>query len=407
MHVIFVEPAFPSNQAQFVRALKQVGATVSAIGEAPYHALPSKLKEWLTWYEQVPTVCDLGSMYQATRKLQQRGWIDRLEAVVEAHVLVTAEVREKCGIPGTSLETTHACRDKPTMKEILRRKGIPCAASTGASTPEEVKAFIDEVGYPVIVKPRDGAGAAGTYRIDDEAAYDRVMVESGLAERSFPVAVEEFLSGHEGFWDTITYRGNIRHEFISHYYPNVLHAMRTRWISPHICVTNRIDSPGYDAVKKLGRRVLEALNINTAATHMEWFMTPKGLMFSEIGCRPPGVGAWDLYNVANEMDLYAEWARMVCGIPPRDFPSRRYASGHVNLRPTQNGRIVAYEGKDALFRDLGGFVTESHFPPVGSPTMPVESGYKANAWVRFRHPDYDTLREMLTRVGERVKVHAG
>jgi hypothetical protein len=43
----------------------------------------------------------------------------------------------------------------------------------------------------------------------------------------------------------------------------------------------------------------EALGIGTAATHMEWFFGPKGLKFSEIGCRPPGVGHWDVYCAAN------------------------------------------------------------------------------------------------------------
>jgi hypothetical protein len=41
---------------------------------------------------------------------------------------------------------------------------------------------------------------------------------------------------------------------------------------------------------------------------MEWFFGPKGLKFSEIGCRPPGVGVWDLYAAANEIDIYREWA---------------------------------------------------------------------------------------------------
>jgi formate-dependent phosphoribosylglycinamide formyltransferase (GAR transformylase) len=406
VHVVLVEPAFPSNQCRFVTALKGVGAAVSAIGEAPYESLPQFLRDALTWYEQVPTVCDLGSMYNATRRLQKRGWIDRMESTVEAHVLVAAEVREKCGIPGTSLEVTHHCRDKPTMKAVLRKAGIPCAASTGATCPDEVLAFANEVGYPIIVKPRDGAGAAGAYRIDCEADFEPIMKECGLADRSFPVAVEEFLSGHEGFFDTITVDGRVRHEFISHYHPNVLHAMRTRWISPQITVTNRIDAPGYREVRDMGREVIAALKIRTAPTHMEWFITPKGLMFSEIACRPPGVGAWDLYNSANEMDLYAEWARAICGLPARDFPSRRYASGHITFRPDRDGRVVHYHGKDALFRDLGDFITEHHFPPVGSPTMDVSAGYKANAWIRFRHPNYDTLRELLSRVGDSVQVFA-
>jgi hypothetical protein len=43
---------------------------------------------------------------------------------------------------------------------------------------------------------------------------------------------------------------------------------------------------------------------------------------------------------------------------------------------------------------------------VGSPTQPVEGGYMANAWMRLRHPDYDTLRDIMDTIGKTVKVHA-
>ena len=126
------------------------------------------------------------------------------------------------------------------------------------------------------------------------------------------MAIEEFVEGHEGFYDTLTVGGRVAYDFVSHYYPNVLEAMRTRWISPQIVATNRVHEPGYDEVKEMGRRVTQALGIGTAATHMEWFFGPKGLKFSEIGCRPPGVGQWDSYCAGNEFDLYREWALAVC-----------------------------------------------------------------------------------------------
>lgn len=406
MHVILVEPAFPTNQREFARALKSIGATVSAIGERPPEYLDSELKSWLASYEQVPSVCDQESMYKATRNIQQRGWVDRMEATVEAHMRCAAEVREMCKIPGTSVETTARCRDKPLMKEVLRQAGVPCARSGGITTAAEVKDFIGEVGYPIILKPRDGAGAADTYKISDEAGYDQVMVESGLASRDIDYAVEEFIEGHEGFFDTITVDGKVRHEFITHYYPNVLHGMRTRWISPQFCVTNRIESEGYDEVRKLGRRVIEVLGINTAPTHMEWFITKKGLMFSEIACRPPGVGAWDLYRAANDMDIYVEWARAICGLPAGGVPSRRFATGMVALRPDQDGTIVGHEGEQKLFRDLGDFIIDAHFPTPGTRTQPVGAGYKANAWVQMKHPDYDDLLKMLTTVGEGIQTRA-
>ena len=100
MHVIFVEPVFPANQTRFVEALDDVGASVTAIGEVPGDMLPESLRRRLVGYEQVPSVCDEDSMLAAVRRIQARGWVDRLEATVEAHVLPTARVREAAGIPG-------------------------------------------------------------------------------------------------------------------------------------------------------------------------------------------------------------------------------------------------------------------------------------------------------------------
>ncbi len=316
MHVCFIEPRFPTNQRLFVQALAEIGATVTAIGEGSKASLSDEHKHWLTHYEEVGNVTDQAQVLNAVKTISRAKTIDRLEATVEAHIMTAAHVREAAGIPGTSSRTAFLCRDKPAMKEVLRAGGVPCAASTAASSAAEVRAFAEQVGYPLIVKPRDGAGASGASRVDSDAELEAAL-KALHVDKGRSVAVEEFIEGHEGFFDTLTLRGQVVHEFATHYYPNVLEAMRTRWISPQFIQTNRIDSaPGYAEVKQMGQKVVTLLGIETSATHMEWFSGPKGLKFSEIGCRPPGVRAWDLYNVGNDMDLYREWAMLIAAGRP-------------------------------------------------------------------------------------------
>ena len=103
----------------------------------------------------------------------------------------------------------------------------------------------------------------------------------------------------------------------------------------------------------MGQKVIAALGIGTSATHMEWFFGPKGLKFSEIGCRPPGVRAWDLYGAGNEFDIYREWAMAV--VPRRDRASSRragFAAGIIALRPDRDGRIAGYDGLDEICHAL-------------------------------------------------------
>ncbi len=406
MHVVFIEPRFPGNQKLFIKALAQVGATISAIGEGSKASLDDDLRRWLTHYEEVRNVCDPKAVLDAVRFIQRHAHVDRLEATVEAHIMSTAHVREAAGIPGTSVRTSFLCRDKPAMKEVLRAGGVPCAASAAVASPAEALAFVEQHGYPVILKPRDGAGASGAARCDSNADLAAAISALGV-DRGHAVAIEEFIEGHEGFFDTLTLRGQVVHEFATHYYPNVLEAMRTRWISPQFVVTNRIDSaPGYDEVKAMGRRVIELLGIETSATHMEWFAGPKGLKFSEIGCRPPGVRTWDLYGVANDMDLYREWAMLIAAGRPSQYASRRLATGIVALRPDRDGRISHYEGLDAVRQAFGAHFIDWFTPPPGHPTQPVEAGYLANAWIRMKHENFDRLRQMLDAVGQTVRVRA-
>ena len=382
MHVLFVEPAFPRNQREFVRALHGAGARVTAIGESPLEALPDELRHALYQYEQVSSVVDEPSLQAAVERAQEDEAVDRLEATVEAHILPVARVREARGIPGTSVRTAFLCRDKPAMKEALRQAGVACAESTGADSLEEARAFVERVGYPVIVKPRDAAGAAGTWLVRDDAGLVAAARESAL-DHGASVAVEEFVEGHEGFFDTITIGGEIAHHFVSHYYPNVLEAMRTRWISPQIVATNRLSAEGYEEVHALGQKVITALGINTSATHMEWFFGPKGLKFSEIGCRPPGVGAWDLYCMAHEMDVYREWAMAIVHERTSQERSCDYAAGLINLRPEGDGTITGYEGLEIL-DELDDAVMDHRLPPPGTPNSGPNLSYMLRRCGIFR-----------------------
>ncbi len=406
MHVVLVEPSFPLNQREFARGLHDLGATVTGIGERPKDSLDEGLRRWLTHFEQVPNVCDERVMIEKVRWLQAKLPVDRLEATVEAHVMPAARVRAACGVPGTSVGTAFLCRDKPAMKEVLRKGGIACAHSLGSSSREEIRDFAASVGFPLVVKPPAAAGASGTVRVEGMEELDQALGRMGI-DQGAVLAVEEFVEGHEGFYDTLTIRGEVVHDFISHYYPNVLEAMRTRWISPQFIATNRIDTaPDYAEVREMGKKVVALLGIETSATHMEWFFGPKGLKFSEIGCRPPGVRAWDLYCAGNDMDLYREWAAAVVHGRPSQKPSRAYSAGIINLRPDRDGRILGYEGLADIERDFGRWIIDYHLPTPGTPTQGVAEGYMANAWIRMRHPDYDELRRMLNRVGETVKVKA-
>jgi len=405
MHIVLLGPDLFAAFHDFARSLKEVGARVSGIGSTPQPRLRAGLKKHLDAWEAVRSPFDGDEVAGAVRRLAARHPVDALETVEERLIEPAAVARQALGLPGLSVESARLCRDKPAMKEALRVAGLPCAESAAVSSLRELEMFVDRVGYPLVLKPRAGLGSLETFRVDDRPELLRAGVRLGI-DRGESAAVEEFIEGHEGFYDTISVDGEPRLEFISHYYPSVLEALSDRAIAPQIAATNRVDLPTYAELRETGRRVIRALGIGTSATHMEWFFGPKGLKVSEIGARPPGERIWDLYCAGNDLDLYRAWASAVALGRVDQRPSRRNATGSIQVRPDRDGKVTGYEGLEEVFKRCGEFVFAHEIPASGRKTVPISKGYLANAWFRLRHPDYDTLREMMTWIGRTLRAHA-
>jgi len=410
MHVVHINPHFPAAQPGFARALSALGAKVSAIGEVPYEHLPANVRGWISDYEHCPDVKNDDAILAAARRINSRNRIDRLEATIEFQMIAAAKAREALGIPGQSLEDVVICRDKVAMKKALQKKGIRCAQTASLEKQGDAEKFVKKYGYPVIIKPRDSAGADDTFKIDTDEQLAEVVAQLKVGKGGRDCSIEEFMDGAEGFYDTLVVNGKIVFEGICFYYPNVLHAMRTRWISPQIVTVNKIDDPEYDEIRQLGADVIKALGIKFAATHQEFFYGPKGVIFSEIGARPPGCNWWNVYNWANEFDLFTEWGKGLLGLPVNPKPSRRYAAGLVSVRPNQDGIIRGYSGveqvKERCAGCLGPDYAPFYLPDVGQKTSPVGYGFIAHAYVHVRHEELSQVRGMLDYVGENLKIWA-
>ena len=403
-HVAFVGPDIFSAYVDMVRGLKQAGALVTGIGHTPKSRLEPELRDRLDHYEHVPNLTSAGAVFKAVKKVNRVRSVDLLETGDESLVLPVAQAREALELPGLTVRSATLCRDKPAMKEALRRVGVPCAASAAVSSLAELRTFVEREGFPVILKPRAALGGIGTYRANNVAELEQAANRLDLPKGN-SVAVEEFVEGHEGFYDTLSADGAPVREYISHYYPSVLEALSDRTASPQIAATNRVNADSYDELRAMGRKVIKALGIGNSATHMEWFYGPKGLKFSEIGARPPGERIWDLYSAGNDLDMWFEWAAVTLHGRPAANPSRRFASGSVQVRPQKDGRISGYSGLDEVMSKIHPHMFACRLPKLGTPTDPIHKGYLNNVWFRLRHPDYDTLRELLTYIGDRLTIH--
>lgn len=404
MHVLFLAPDTHVYNHGFLRALKELGARVSGLGLGSQASLSPDAKKHLDAYRGCDRLLDAETALRAANEMAKPAF-DLVETIDEPLVDIAATLRERLGVPGLSLATARLCRDKVAMKRFLREHSIPCAQSAAVTSPADAIAFAEREGYPLILKPIAGFGSLATYRCANREELDAALARLKPSAKQ-QVAIEEFIEGHEGFFDSIVDATGVRHEFASHYYPGCLEAAQNRWISPQIAVTNRVEQGGYEELRAMNRRVITALGLRNAATHMEWFFGPKGLKFGEIGARPAGEKIWDMYRVANDIDVYREWALGILGRPGMEQPSRRYAAGSIQIRPNKDGRYTGHRGLADAMRWCGEWIYEQSVPAPGTPTKGLDKGWLVNTWFRLRHENFDTLKSLMTRLGETVKADA-
>ncbi|MGE0143912.1 MAG: acetyl-CoA carboxylase biotin carboxylase subunit family protein [Planctomycetota bacterium] len=405
MHVLFLAPDTHVYNHGFVRALAELGVRVSGIGPAPRERLAPALSRWLADYRSCPEILDVEKLRAAAEELHREVPIGLVETIDEPLVEPAAVLRAHLGLGGLSIETARLCRDKARMKEFLRERGVACAQSAAAASADDVRAFVAREGLPVILKPIAGYGTLQTFLARDEGALQAAITQLAPSPQR-RIVVEEFVEGHEGFFDTLIDDHGVRVDFAAHYYPTCLEALGDRKIAPQIAVTNRIEQDGYRELRAMAHRVIELLGLRRAATHMEWFFGPKGLKFSEIGARPAGEMIWDMYAVGNEFDVYREWALTVLGRPSERAPSRRYAVGSVQVRPDRDGRFVQHHGLDVVRSRYGSWIYDANVPPPGEATKGLDKGWLTNTWFRLKHPDYDAVRAAMTDIGRVVRSEA-
>lgn len=290
--------------ALFCVRLRELGATVLGLADAPYDELSSELRAALGEYYRVPDMHDVDALIRAIGYFTYRhGKLDRLESLNEYWLETDARLRTEFNITGIRVGEIERIKRKSAMKHVFEEAGVVTPRGRVCATDAEALAFVRDVGYPVIAKPDVGVGATQTYRIDDEAGVNRFL--SGKPAVDY--ILEEYIDGSLCSYDGLVDRaGRIVFEAsISYGIPvldSVLGADMHFWI-------DRTVPP--DLVEA-GRRVVEAFGVRERPFHIEFFRRPDdSLVALEVNMRQPGGPTVDMWNYAGEFDFCRLWAEVV------------------------------------------------------------------------------------------------
>ena len=380
MNFIFLSPNFPKTYHHFTAALKRNGVTTLGIGDEPYDHLSQECKDSLVEYYKVNSLENYDEVYRACAFFAFKyGKIDWMESNNEYWLLRDAQLRTDFNVTtGLRNHNIDGIKYKSRMKEFYAKAGVKTARYHLVSTYEEGMAFIAEVGYPVIVKPDNGVGAAATYKLkndDDVRAFYNELPH-------VQYIMEEFINGTIVSYDGICDSNRDIIFETSHYFPDPVMDIVNDGLD--LWYYSRKQIP--EDLKDAGRRTIKAFDSNSRFFHCEFFVLnedkeglgKKGDIFGlEVNMRPPGSYSPDMMNYANDIDVYQIWADMVCFDKGRFDPEHRpyccmyasrrrgntYAHTHEDIYANFGASILMYEEMpEVLSGAMGNFAYMARFP---------------------------------------------
>jgi biotin carboxylase len=340
-----------------------MGVNVLGIGDAPYTELNSELKNSLTEYYRVENMEDYEQVLKALGFFTHKyGKIDRIDSNNEHWLEMEARLRTDFNIPGTNSETIKDIKLKSLMKKKFVKAGLPVARGKVIETIKDAEKFIKETGYPIVVKPDKGVGAANTYKIKNQEEllkfFDNKTPESYI--------MEEFIDGEIFTFDGLTDKDGNAVFYTSHTYNEGV--METLNEGKNIYYYSLREIP--KDLEEAGFKVLKAFRVIEKFFHFEFFRTRKDnkIIPLEVNMRPPGGFTTDMFNYACDIDIYQEWANIIvngkistdytrkyhtCFIS-RKYNNRNYRYNHDEIMNTYNDSIVFNRDMPGIFAAVMG-----------------------------------------------------
>lgn len=268
----------------------------------------------------------------------------RIVAISESDVVRAAAVRELFGLPGQSLSSAVAYRDKYVMKSIARAAGVPTAPMALVRDPDEVRVFAGRYGYPVVVKPRDSGGSVGVFTV-------RGPDERFALDPRYAYVAESWIDDPLHHVDGLMHAGRVVHAGAFRYArPNLESARRAL-----PCIGVLLDEALHPVAGRLRAQVEAVVGAlppaaDPCAFHAEFFCAPDGEpVLCEIAARPSNTVIAQTLRRAYGYDLFASAVRGLAGggltEPDAAAPAGSYGWAYF---PTREGTLVSYPEWAAL-----------------------------------------------------------
>ena len=382
MNFVYISPQFPKTNWEFCDRLKKNGVNVLGIADIEYDQLDEKLKNALTEYYKVSSLENYDDVLKAIGFFTHKyGKIDWIESNNEYWLANDARLRTDFNVvTGIKSDKINNIKEKSKMKKFYKKAEIPTAAYSLVTTLAKAKKFIKEVGYPVITKPDNGVGASDTHKIQNEEELKEFFETKN---KDIKYIMEQFVDG-----DLVSYDAIINSKGEPVFETGIFEPTIMDIVNEGLDVFYYVEKEIPEKLLEAGRKTVKAFGVKSRFIHLEFFklkndvegLGKKGDYIGlETNMRPAGGYTPDMYNYANNTDVYQIWADMVAFDEIRNanlnddleknyciYVSRRdnhnYVHSHDEIKQKYGQSIVMDERMPDIFsRAMGNYMYTAIF----------------------------------------------
>ncbi len=236
---------------------------------------------------------------------------DRIVALDEFDLETAAALREHMRIPGMSRSTTAHFRDKLAMRFEAQAAGALVPEFTRVLVHDEIRAWMERVPAPWVLKPRAEASAIGIRKLTAADEVWRTLEELGDRQSFF--VLERFVPGDIFHVDSIVSEGQVVFARVSGYGKPPMQVMHEGGV-----FTTRVldrESAATHALTAINAKLIPSLGMVRGVTHAEYIRSSERgrdeqYYFLEAAARVGGAFIADVVEAATDVNLWREWARL-------------------------------------------------------------------------------------------------
>lgn len=315
-----------------------------------------------------------------------------------------AYVAEQLGLPGNPYNSVLTLARKDLFRAFLEKHGFNVPKSKSFYTKEEAAPWLNEISYPLFIKPVDSSGSKGVTEISSieefDTAFDyalgfsrekKVVIEEKIVKQGYQVAGDGFIVDGQ-----LVFRCWADEHFDK--LCNGLVPIGQTFPTSH-------SKALLDEAHEETQRLLSLLDMKTGALNFDFMFSEDGkFYFLELGPRNGGCLIPEVIRYATNIDLIKATVDAALGLDcsyVKQVPVKGFWSSYM-IHSTKEGEFKELKISERAKQMI---VEENLYTDLGSEVSVFSGSNDTMGMMILKYPDMATMLDMVDNMENDIYVN--